>query len=507
MHGARAISTQQHLLGIDLGAGSLKATVIDTSGHVLGEASHPLTTHIPHPGWSEQDPEDWFAAVCQAAPAALIAANIEAGAIAAIGVSAGAHIPVLTDAAGAVLRPAILWSDQRAAPQAEALHARAGEVIIRRSLNRVNPTWTLAMLAWLQEHEPNIIARTSRLYLAKDYLRHRLTGTWETDFSDAVGALLADSVGGGWSPEICALIGWDMATLPPIAAPTAIVGHVTAAAAAATGLAPGTQVVCGANDTTAELFGAGAIRPGMATIKLATAAVLSLVTHGAAVHPPISCYPHIMPGLFYTATGTNSCASAHRWLRDLMFPAGGFAEMDALAATVPPGADGLIFHPYLQGERAPYWDPLLRGDFIGLTISHTRAHFARALYEGIAFSIRDLLESARALGLHFGTARLLGGGGGSATWRRIIADVTGLPIERTEAADASFGAALLAGIGAGIFTSPEHAVAICVRLQDHITPNQTNHDRYSELFQVYKTTQAALAPVSHRLYQLLQNKP
>jgi xylulokinase len=494
-------------MGIDLGAGSLKATIIDTGGHVLGEASQPLTTHVPHPGWSEQDPADWFAALCAAAPQALRAAGIAAEKIAAIGISAGAHIPVLTDAAGAVLRPAILWSDQRAAAEAEALHARAGDTLIRRSLNRVNPTWTLAMLAWLQAHEPHIIARTSRLYLAKDYLRHCLTGTWETDFSDAVGALMADSVSRNWSPEISALIGWDRTTLPPIAAPTAIVGHVTHAAAAATGLSPGTPVICGANDTTAELFGAGAIRPGMATIKLATAAVLSLVTQGPVVHPPISCYPHIIPGLFYTATGTNSCASAHRWLRDLLFAPGGFAEMDLAAATVPPGADGLLFHPYLQGERAPYWDPLLRGDFIGLTITHTRAHFARALYEGIAFSIKDLLDSARALGLHFGTARLLGGGGASATWRQIIADVTGLSIERTEAADASFGAALLAGIGAGIFTSPEHAVAACVRLADHRTPNQENHGRYNELFKIYKTAQAALTPVNHRLHQILQTQP
>ena len=240
-------------------------------------------------------------------------------------------------------------------------------------------------------------------------LRHCLTGTWETDFSDAIGALMADSVSRCWSPELCALIGWNPASLPPIVAPTAIVGGVTAAAAAATGLSPGTPVVCGANDTTTEFFGVGAIRPGMAAVKLATAAVLSLATHGPSVHPPISCYPHIVPGLYYTATGTNSCASAHRWLRDLMFSAGGFAEMDALAATIAPGADGLLFHPYLQGERAPYWDPLLRGDFIGLTISHNRAHFARALYEGIAFSIRDLLQAARRHGLAFGTLRLIGG--------------------------------------------------------------------------------------------------
>ena len=457
---------------------------------------------MPHFGWSEQDPAAWFAALCLAVPAALATAGLPAGAIAGIGLSAGAHIPVLTDTAGAVLRPAILWNDQRSAAQAEALHARAGDIIIHRSLNRVNPTWTLAMLAWLREHEPEVMARASRLYLAKDYLRHCLTGTWETDFSDAIGVLLADSVSRGWSPELCALIGWNPATLPPIVAPTAIVGGVTAQAAAATGLRPGTPVVCGANDTTTEFFGVGAIEPGMATVKLATAAVLSLATLGPSVHPPISCYPHIVPGMYYTATGTNSCASAHRWLRDLMFAGGGFAEMDALAATVPPGADGLLFHPYLQGERAPYWDPLLRGDFVGLTISHSRAHFARALYEGIAFSIRDLLQAARRHGLAFGTLRLIGGGARSATWRHIIADVTGLTVERTEAADASFGAALLAGVGTGVFASPEEAVARCVRLLDRHEPDPANHERYGRLFAVYKDAQAALSPLNHRLHAL-----
>jgi xylulokinase len=210
-----------------------------------------------------------------------------------------------------------------------------------------------------------------------------------------------------------------------------------------------------------------------------------------------------MPGLYYTATGTNSCASAHRWLRDLMFAEGGFAAMDALAAATPRGARGLLFHPYLQGERAPYWDPLLRADFIGLTISHGKPEFARAMYEGLAFSIRDLLEAARALGLSFGTIRLMGGGARSACWRQIIADVTGLTIERTEAADASFGAALLTGIGTGIFAGPEDAVAKCVRLADVTAPNPEAQEFYSKLFRIYKDAQAALADISHRLHGLV----
>jgi len=493
--------TQKFLLGIDLGAGSLKATVIDEAGRILGEGSAAVTTSVPHFGWSEQDPAEWFAALCLAVPAAL--AGIDPARIAGIGISAGAHIPVLTDAQGVVLRPAIMWNDQRASAQAAALHARAGERMIATALNRVNPTWTLAMLAWVAENEPEVFRQTQRVYLAKDYLRFCLTGTWETDFSDAIGALLADNETKGWSAELAGLIGLPLEKLPPIVAAAAIVGGVTAQAAALTGLVAGTPVVCGSNDTTVEFFGVGATTAGIGGVKLATAGVLYLATQGPSVNPPISCYPHILPGMYYTATGTNSCASAHRWLRDLMFES--FDTMDALAATVAPGAEGLLFHPYLQGERAPYWDPLLRASFTGMTISHGKPHFARALYEGLAFSIADLLGAARGLGLAFGRIRLMGGGARSACWRQIIADVTGLTIERTEAADASFGAALVAGVGAGVFATPEEAVARCVRLLDVTVPDAGRAAFYEKLFAIYKDIQAALAEQNHRLHALVRD--
>lgn len=492
------------LLGIDLGAGSLKATLITPRGNILAEASAPVTTHVPNFGWAEQDPNEWFTSLCTAVRAVMANAGIKAGQIAGIGLSAGAHIPVLTDAAGTILRPAIMWSDQRAAQEAATLHARAGEQIIATGLNKVNPTWTLAMLAWLQTHEPDIMRRTKRLYLAKDFLRHCLTGTWETDYADAVGTLLADDHSKNWSADIAGLIGLDMSILPPIVPADQVVGTLSASAAARTGLTAGTPVICGSNDTSAEFFGVGGNEAGLGGVKLATAGVLFLATQGPVVRPPVSCYPHILPGLYYTATGTNSCASAHRWVRDLMFSDGGFAEMDALASTVRPGAEGLLFHPYLQGERAPYWDPLLRADFFGMTISHQKAHFARAVYEGIAFSIRDLLGAAQALGLRFSKLRLMGGGAKSACWRQIIADVTGLVIERTESGDASFGSALLAGVGAGLFASPQEAVARCVRVQETTVPQEITAAFYTQLFGVYKEVQAALAPLNHKLHGLIR---
>lgn len=493
-----------YLLGVDLGAGSLKATIIDESGGLIGEASHPIETRTPKPGWSEQDPEGWWRALCLALPRALAAAKLSGGDIAAVGISAGAHIAVLTDEDGRVLRPAILWNDQRSAAEAEALHAEAGAEIIESSLNRANPTWTLAQLAWLKRHEPEVTDRTARLYIAKDHLRSRLTGDWTTDFSDVVGALMADARTRDWSPALCALIDWPRHTLPPVARPQDIAGTITEAAARATGLAAGTPVVVGSNDTTVELFGCGAVRPGEGAIKLATAGVVFLAVERPEVHPPVSCYPHIVEGMWYMASGINACATAHRWVRDRFFaefdPETAFAEMDRLAASVPPGAEGLLFHPYLQGERAPHWDPKLRGDFLGLTLAHERAHFARACYEGIALALTDVLQEAKRLsGAEFGALRLLGGGARSATWRQIIADATGLPIKQPGNGDASFGAALVAGLGAGVFASPQDAAARCARVVAEAQPDPKAQATYGRLFTLYDEARRRLTEISHAL--------
>ena len=493
------------ILGLDLGAGSLKGTLIDENGATLAEAAAPITTLNPKPGWSEQDPADWWQAVCKVVPLVLEKAARPAGDIVAVGISAGAHIAVLEDAGGQVMRPAIMWNDQRSVAEAEELHARAGDMIIARGLNRANPTWALCQLAWLQKHEPDAIAGPRRLYIAKDWLRSRLTGDWTTDYSDALGALMSDVEARSWSAEICGLIGWDMATLPPVKQPEDVAGEVTAAAAAATGLAEGTPVVVGSNDTTVELYGAGAVEAGQGAIKLATAGVVFLACDRPEVHPPVSCYPHILPGLWYMASGINACATAHRWLRDTFFSElsqeTAFAEMDRLAAGVAPGSDGLIFHPYLMGERAPHWDPKLRGDFIGMTLGHNRAHFARACYEGIAFALNDVLRAAKDLsGAEFGDMRLLGGGARSATWRQIIADVTGLTVKVPANGDASFGAALVAGVGGGVFADTSEAVARCTRIAEENRPDETRREIYARYFELYDEARRGLTNVNHQLY-------
>ncbi|MEW6124317.1 MAG: xylulokinase [Pseudomonadota bacterium] len=493
------------LVGIDLGAGSLKTSVIRLDGSLAGEASAPVATSAPHPGWSEQDPHEWWAAICETVPRALAAAGAEAGDVAAVSFSAGAHTQVLEDAAGAVIRPAILWNDQRSGAETQMLRAQADARILEIGANRANPTWTLPQMLWLRRNEPDAFARVKRLYVAKDWLRSRLTGTWETDHIDAVGTLMADARTNEWSAELCAMIGWPLETLPPIVTPTTVVGEVTAEAARACGLKAGTPVVCGTSDTAAETYGVGMVREGLGVVKLATAATVSVLTPAA--HPDFTVinYPHVMPAHWYVIAATNSCASAHKWLRDTFFKRPGedgtaiFDEMDRRAAAVAPGAEGLFFHPYLNGERSPHWDPLLRADFVGIGFNHGSGHFVRALYEGIAYSLKDCLLALRAKGLDFSTARLTGGGARSALWRQIVADVLNVEVELPAVADASFGAALIAGVGVGAYAD-ERAAASVIRVVSRAVPDAARAARYAEGHALYCEIQAALAPLNHKIH-------
>jgi xylulokinase len=496
------------LVGIDLGAGSLKISIITAAGALVSEASAPVATSAPHPGWSEQNPEDWWVACCDALRRGLAAAGRPALDIAAISFSAGAHTQVLEDADGRVIRPAILWNDQRSRAETQDLRERADARILEIGANRANPTWTLPQMLWLARHEPEAFKRVKRLYVAKDWLRARFTGTWETDTIDALGTLMLDAKTATWSQELCGMIGWPLATLPPIVKPSAVVGRVSVEAARATGLAAGTPVVCGTSDTAAETFGAGMVREGIGVVKLATAATVNVLS--PVPHPDFSLinYYHVVPNHWYVIAATNSCASAHKWLRDTFFRRDGedggavFDAMDARASKVAPGSEGLFFHPYLNGERSPYWDPLLRADFVGIGFNHGGGHFVRALYEGVAYSLRDCLEAMKAKGLGFSTARLTGGGARSALWRQIVADVLDITVELPEVADASFGAALLAGVGIGLFKD-ERAAADVVRIVSRAEPDAARAALYARGFPIYRDIQQALAPINHRIHDFV----
>jgi xylulokinase len=494
-----------YLMGIDIGAGSLKTMIAAADGTVRGSAGAELRTSSPRPGWSEQDPADWWRALCATVPRALAQAGLRAGDIAAIAFSAGAHTPVLEDAQGRVIRPAILWSDARSGAESRELQERYGDEILAIGCNRPAPTWTQPQLLWLSRHEPEAFARIRRLYVAKDWLRSRLTGTWEMDPTEAVGTLLYDGRRDEWSGRLCAMIGLDPAVLPPIVAPTAVVGEVTPEAAAESGLAAGTPIVCGSSDTSVETLGAGAAAVGQGAVKLATAAAISIVGNEPRPDPSVINYPFCVPGHWYTIGATNSCASAHRWLRDSFFAderrsgAEIFDAMDRDAAGIPPGAQGLLFHPYLQGERTPHWDPLLRADFIGLTFAHDRRHLVRALYEGIALSLRDVLVQLRGRGLELAEARIIGGGSSSATWRQVVADVLGVPMLVPRETDASYGAALVAGIGIGVFPDAASAVRRGVTVVDRHEPNPAHRGLYDDLYGIYRDAALRLVDINHRL--------
>ena len=493
------------MLGVDIGAGAMKITAVGPDGRERAALSCSYQTRSPHPGWSEQDPADWWRALCATIPRVLATAGIHARQVRAVGFSAGTHSPVLVDESGAPVRPAILWSDQRSGQEAAELRERAGEQILRIALNWPTPTWTMAQLLWLRRHEPEVLRSVHRLVMPKDWLRWRLCGEWHTDVTDAVGTLLWDYGRARWSPELCELAEWPIETLPPVTLPVDIVGTVTAPAAAECGLAPGTPLICGTSDTSAEAYAAGADAGGAGVVKLATAATVSIVGAAPHVHRTLINYPFAVPGLWYTISATNSCASAHRWLRDTFFlrdgedGAAAFQQMDALAAEVPVGSDGLLFHPYLLGERAPYWDPLLRGDFVGITMRHGRGHFVRALYEGIAMSVRDVLGEVNAQGIELAEVRIIGGGSRSAVWRQIVADVLGLPVALPGRTDASSGVALLAGVAAGFFPDERAALSGAQGIRAVHQPRPAASQRYDEAYRLYRETTARLTPVHHAL--------
>ncbi|WEJ39346.1 xylulokinase [Sinorhizobium prairiense] len=490
------------LLGVDLGAGSLKSTVIAGDGKVTATASVPVETLTPKPGFSEQDPEGWWLALVELLRK-IRQAGIDLRSIVAVSVTAGAHTHVLEDEKGRLLRPAIMWNDQRSGPQVGRERAARGARVLELSGNRISPTWTLPQLVWLREEEPEIHARIRHLRPAKDWLRRRLDGSDATDLTDAWGLMLADAQSDDWSAELCAIAGLDTRVLPEIVGSTATTGTVTAASAAETGLREGTPIVCGTSDTNAETYAAGMTRPGIGALKLATAGTVSTLTAAPVFSDDVIHYPHLVPGHHYAILGTNSCASAHRWLRDSLFATIGFDGMDEKAREAPAGSAGLLFHPYLNGERSPYWDPDLRASFVGLGFQHGAPHICRALYEGIAYTLRDCLSVLRARGMGFDTARLVGGGTRSALWRQIIADVTGLTIEVPAQGDASYGAALIAGIGVGVFADTTDAARV-IRVAETLTPTASVARIYDAGFARFRAAKEALTPVNHETVRAIR---
>lgn len=466
-------------LGLDLGTSSLKAVLAQPDGQVLAEASAGYPTLRPRVGWTEQDPAEWCRALTEVVRDLHQRAPEGMARLAAIGFCSAAHLPVLLDAERRVIRPAILWSDQRSTAEVSQLKATEGDHIRAVTLNEPSCTWTLPQLMWIGTHEPQAMARVAILLSSKDYLIHLLTGQLQMDLTSAVATLLYDLPARRWDNKLIRLAGLAPETLPKVVDPATVVGR-TGEGCESFGLPVGIAVVSGALDSAAEVVVcAGRSEEAPAVIRVGSSAAI-LAPGTAAFKPGVLNYPHaILPGHYWQA-GTNAGAVALQWARQL---AGGLdhAEVDTAVALAAPGAEGLLFHPYLQGERAPFWNPHMRGNFSGIHSSHHIGHLLRAVMEGVAFSLRDCLERLELNLPPDAPARLAGGVTRGQVWPQILADVLDRPLETVDHAESALGAAFIA-----IHALGGEAAMPQVTARRTIYPDPATAETYGVLFRRYQ---------------------
>lgn len=484
----------KYLLGIDFGGGASKATLIDTNGNIVSESTAEYPTLYPEAGACEQSPDDWIKALCENTAAVIDKSGVNSSEILCIAVDSATHTFLPCGDDYKPLCNAIHWTDSRSRSQAELLREKHGDMIFKKAFHRPDTIWTLPQLMWLKTARPQIFSKIKHIFFEKDYIRFFLTGVFCTDYIEAEGSMLFDCNTLKWSDELCELGGIDKAVLPPIVSPTDIIGSVTEAAAKATGLKAGTPVICGTTDTCMEVFASGAVEKGDVTVKLATAGRICVITDRPYPDRNLVNYSHIAKGLWYPGTATKSCAASYRWYRDTF--GGDYKELDNKAAEVSIGCAGLIFHPYLNGELTPYADPTLCGSFTGIRATHTKAHFTRAVLEGVCYSLLDSKIALDSLGISYNnTAAAIGGGTKGELWRQMTADVLGITLKTAESSDSSLGSAMLAGIAAGVFKDPADAVKKCVKPKSVTVPNSENTEKYRKVFDEYKKIHDALAPI------------
>ena len=462
------------LVGLDVGTTGVKAIAVTPEGDVVGsvEEHYPLST--PRPGWSEQDPEDWV----RASERALARLEVDAD---AVGLSGQMHGLVALDEAGQVLRPAILWNDQRTGTECAEIEERVGlDRLVSLTGNRALPGFTAPKLLWLRRHEPELYRRIHRVTLPKDYVRLRRTGEWAIDAADASGTLLFDVAGRRWSNDVLATLDIPGEWLPPAHESTEIAG---------------------AGDQQAAALGVGVVDAGAVSVVLGTSGVVlaALPAYAHDRDARVHAFCHALPDMWEAMGVMLNAAGSLRWFRDSFAPDASFDELTSEAARWPPGAEGLTFLPYLQGERSPHADPDARGAFAGLTIRHDRGALVRAVLEGVAFGLRDSLELLRELGVEPTAGRVSGGGARSRLWLEIVASVLGVPLELTVVEEGSaYGAALLAGVASGVFADAREAVAACVRVRETVEPNPTWVSAYAAGYARFRALYPALRGVEAR---------
>lgn len=504
-----------YLLGLDVGTTGAKALLIDDAGGVVASTTTEYPMYTPHPQWAEQDPTDWWDAAQQSIRGVLATDGVQAGDVAAVGLTGQMHGLVLLDSAGDVLRRCIMWNDQRTAAQCAAITEHVGaQRVLELTGNPVLPGFTAPKILWVREHEPAVYDRIAKVLLPKDYLRYRLTGGYYGEVSDASGTSMFNIGERAWSDEMLDAMGIPRAWLPEVTESPVVSARVNATAANLTGLVEGTPVVGGGGDQAAQAVGTGIVSEGLVSATLGTSGVVFAASDEYRVEPDgrLHAFCHAVPGMWHLMGVMLSAAGSFRWYRDTL---GDMEQakaevqdedpydlLTAAAADVPAGCEGLIFLPYLTGERTPHPDPDARGAFFGLTLRHTKAHLTRAVLEGVSYGLRDSLELMRELGLTIEQVRASGGGARSQLWRQILADVFATEIATVNVTEgAAYGAALLAGVGAGVYDSVIDAARSAIRVTDSTRPSNAArayaeyYPRYRALYPALKDEFAALADV------------
>jgi len=490
------------VIGIDTSTTATKAVVVDRHGAVVAEGAEGYSYEVPRTGWSEQAPHLWWDATCNAIRSALTSGGIDPRSVAAVGLAGQMHGLVLLDSDHRVLRPAILWNDQRTGDQCDAIRDRVGAArLVEVTGNDAMTGFTAPKLLWVHDNEPEVYERIAHVLLPKDHVRLQLTGDMAVDKADGAGTLLFDVAARDWSPEILQALSVDPAWLPRTYEGPEVTGTVSAAAAEVTGLLPGTPVVAGGGDQAANAVGVGAVDPGTMALSLGTSGVVFAPTAELriAAQGRAHAFCHAVPDRWHLMGVMLSAAGSLRWYRDTVAPGEDFAALSDEAATAPAGGAGLWFLPYLTGERTPYPDTKVRGAFIGLDVQHERANLTRAVLEGVAFGLRDGLELMLEAGVPApAQIRASGGGSQSPVWRQILADVLDAEIATVATAEgAAFGASLLAAVGAGWYSDVQEAVAAVVTVTPVAAPG-ADQPRYRELHAAYQELYPALAAFYHR---------
>lgn len=465
-----------NFLGIDISTTGAKALIIDETGAVLASATTALSLSTPRPLWSEQDPEEWWQGVARSIRAALQEAGLSGNDIAAVGLTGQMHGLVLLDESGAVLRPAILWNDQRTGAQCDEIRARLGrERLIEITGNDALTGFTAPKILWVQQNEPEIYRRARHVLLPKDYIRFRLTGEYAMDKADGSGTILFDLKKRTWSETVLDALEIPHEWLPPTFEGPEVTGGVSAQAAEETGLAAGTPVTGGGGDQAAQAVGVGAVKPGIVALTLGTSGVVFAATEEPLIEPNgrLHAFCHALPGHWHLMGVMLSAAGSLQWHRDTQAPGMPFPDLIEEARQAPAGSEGLLFLPYLTGERTPYPDPYARGAWIGLTVRHNRAAMTRAVLEGVAFGLKDSFSLIQQVGLgEIRQVRISGGGARSAFWQQILADVLEAELVTVNTTEgAAFGAALLAAVGAGAYADVPQACQATIHTTGRAEPS------------------------------------